>query len=68
MKEIKVETELIKLDSFMKWAGIVSSGSEAKMYIQNGEVKYNGEIEVRRGKKIFTGDVIEFQGEEYKRI
>ena len=68
MKEIKVETDLIKLDSFMKWAAIVSSGAEAKMYIQNGEVKYNGEIEVRRGKKIFTGDVIEFQGEEYKRI
>ena len=68
MKEIKVETELIKLDSFMKWAAIVSSGSEAKMFIQNGEVKYNGEIETRRGKKIFKGDVIEFQGEEYKRI
>ena len=68
MKEIKVETDLIKLDSFMKWAAIVSSGAEAKMYIQNGEVKYNGEIETRRGKKIFKGDVIEFQGEEYKRI
>jgi ribosome-associated protein len=68
MKEIKVETELIKLDSFMKWASIVSSGAEAKMCIQNGEVKYNGEIETRRGKKIFKGDVIEFQGEEYKRI
>ena len=68
MKEIKVETELIKLDSFMKWAGIVSSGSDAKMFIQNGEVKYNGEVETRRGKKIFKGDVIEFQEEEYKRI
>ena len=68
MKEIKVETELIKLDSFMKWAAIVSSGAEAKMFIQNGEVKYNGEVETRRGKKIFKGDVIEFQGEEYKRI
>ena len=68
MKEIKVETELIKLDSFMKWAGIVSSGSDAKMFIQNGEVKYNGEVETRRGKKIFKGDVIEFQEEEYKRV
>ncbi|MFU0824541.1 S4 domain-containing protein YaaA [Clostridium sp.] len=68
MKEVKIETDFIKLDSFLKWAGIVSLGSEAKFYIQNGEVKVNGEEELRRGKKLFKGDIVEFSGETYKII
>ena len=39
MKEIKIDTEFIKLDSFLKWCGAVSLGSEAKIYIQDGEVR-----------------------------
>lgn len=66
MKEISVNTEIIKLDSFMKWSGITVLGSEAKMYIQNGEVKVNGEIETKRGKKLRDNDIVEFNGEEYK--
>jgi ribosome-associated protein len=66
MKEIKVETEIIKLDSFLKWAGAVSLGSEAKMFIQNGEVKVNGSVETQRGKKLRKGDTIEFEGETFK--
>ena len=66
MKEIKIKTEIIKLDSFMKWAGIISTGAEAKLFIKNGEVKLNGEIEIQRGKKLRAGDTIEFQGESYK--
>lgn len=66
MKEIKIDTDIIKLDSFMKWAGIVSMGSEAKMLILNGEVKLNGEVETRRGKKLKKGDMLEFNGENYK--
>lgn len=68
MKEIKINTDIIKLDSFLKWSGAVSLGSEAKMYILNGEVKVNGETETRRGKKLSIGDVIEFQDEQYKII
>lgn len=68
MKEVKINTDIIKLDSFLKWSGAVSLGSEAKMYILNGEVKVNGETETRRGKKLFIGDIIEFQGEQYKII
>ncbi|KYH28029.1 MULTISPECIES: S4 domain-containing protein YaaA [Clostridium] len=68
MKEVKIETEFIKLDSFLKWAGVVSLGSEAKFYIQNGKVKVNGEKELRRGKKLFKGDIVEFNGETYKII
>ena len=65
MIEVKINTEIIKLDSFLKWCGAASQGSEAKIYIQNGEVKVNGEIETRRGKKLTNGDEVEFNGEIY---
>ncbi|AKN33140.1 RNA-binding protein [Clostridium carboxidivorans P7] len=68
MKEIEINTDIIKLDSFLKWCGAVSLGSEAKMFIQDGLVKVNNEIEVRRGKKLTKGDIIEFDGETYKII
>lgn len=48
----------------MKWANFVAVGTEAKMFIINGEVKVNGEVEVRRGKKIYSGDIVEFNGEK----
>lgn len=65
MKEVEITTEFIKLDSFLKWTGIASLGSEAKMYIQEGDVKVNREICTQRGKKLRSGDIIEFNGEEY---
>lgn len=68
MKEIKIDTDMIKLDSFLKWSGICSQGSDAKFIINNGDVKLNGEVELRRGKKVFKGDILEYDGEEYKVI
>ena len=68
MNEVKIKTEFIKLDSFLKWAGIASLGSEAKMYILDELVKVNGEVCVQRGKKIRPGDIVEFEGEAYKAI
>jgi len=68
MKEIKINTEIIKLDAFLKWAGAVTNGGEAKIYIQNGEVKLNGNVEIQRGKKLKAGDIVEFQDETYKII
>lgn len=68
MNEVKIKTDIIKLDSFLKWSGAVNMGSDAKMYIKNGEVKVNGEVELRRGKKLTLGDEIEFEGETYKII
>ncbi|EJO5348109.1 S4 domain-containing protein YaaA [Clostridium botulinum] len=68
MVEIKINSEIIKLDSFLKWSGATTLGSEAKFFIQNGEVKVNGEVEKRRGKKLKTGDIIEFNNETYKII
>ena len=65
---ITVKTEFIKLDSFLKWAGAASLGSEAKVYILDGQVKVNGEVEIRRGKKIYPGDTVEFNGETYTAV
>ena len=68
MKDVVVNSEIIKLDSFLKWAGAVSLGSEAKILIQSGEVKLNGTVEVQRGKKLRKGDIIELNGESYRII
>lgn len=65
MQKVKIDTEFIKLDSFLKYVGVATLGSEAKFYIQNEEVKVNNEIETRRGRKLYTGDKIEFQDEIY---
>lgn len=61
--EIEIRDEYIKLGQAMKLAGLVSSGIEAKVVIQDGEVKVNGEVEIRRGKKLYSGDNFEFNGE-----
>jgi len=66
MKEIKINTDIIKLDAFMKWAAIVVNGGEAKVIIQEGLVKVNGNIETQRGKKLTVNDIVEFDGESYK--
>ena len=66
MEELKLRDEFIKLGQAMKAAGIVSSGIEARVLIQAGQVTVNGEVETRRGKKLYDGDVFEFEGEEFK--
>lgn len=65
MKEIKISSEFIKLDQFLKWAGLADSGVDAKYFITEGMVEVNGETELRRGKKLYPGDKIKFQGEEF---
>ena len=52
----------IKLDSFMKWQNLVETGGHAKLLIQNGEVRVNGKIETRRGRKLVNGDKVTFKG------
>lgn len=64
--DIKIDTEFIKLDSLLKYANIVETGGIAKLLIQDGEVLLNGEVETRRGKKIYPGDVVEIRGVEIK--
>lgn len=65
MEEVRITTEYIKLEQIMKLAGIVSSGSDAKMLIASGAVKVNGRIELQRGKKLRTGDKVLFEGKLY---
>jgi len=65
MNTVKINTEYIKLDQFMKWADIVSTGTEAKILISEGSVKVNGEVEKRRGKKLRKNDVVEVDGNKY---
>ena len=50
----------MKLDQFLKWKNLVSSGGEAKLYIKSGSVKVNGEVEMRRGRKLNNGDKVMF--------
>ena len=59
---MKIDTEYIKLDSFLKLADLVMSGGEAKLLIQEGEVKVNGAVETRRGRKLYPGDRVEIAG------
>ena len=63
---VEINTEFIKLDQLLKWANFTVSGVESKMFILNGEVKVNGEVETRRGKKIYDGYIVEFNGEKIK--
>ena len=63
METIKIRDEFIKLGQALKAAGLVESGVEAKIVIQNGEVLVNGRPELQRGKKLYNGDVVSFNGE-----
>ena len=60
---IQITTEFIKLDALLKFANVVMTGGEAKMLIQDGAVKVNGEICTMRGKKLRPGDVVEVGGQ-----
>ena len=68
MNEVSINTEIIKLDAFLKWAAIAGSGAEAKFLIQDGLVSVNGEICTQRGKKLIKGDVVNFDNIDYKII
>lgn len=66
MLEIKIDSEFIKLDQFLKLVDIASTGGHAKFLIQEGLVKVNGEIETRRGKKLRPDDIVEVEGNTIK--
>ena len=53
IEKVKISTEFIKLDQFLKWLAVVDSGSDAKQVILDGKVKVNDEVETRRGRKIY---------------
>ena len=64
IEKVKISTEFIKLDQFLKWLAVVDSGSQAKQFILDGKVKVNDEVETRRGRKIYP----EYKVEIFDRI
>lgn len=66
METIKIRDEFIKLGQALKAAGLVESGVEAKIVIQNGEVLVNGRPELQRGKKLTGGEIISYNGQEIR--
>ena len=65
IEKVKISTEFIKLDQFLKWIAVVDSGSEAKEVILDGKVKVNDEVEIRRGRKIYPEYKVEIFNKTY---
>ena len=65
-EKVLITTEFIKLDSFLKYAGLTDTGGQAKEMVLEGMVKVNGEVCTRRGKKIRPGDVVEADGRRFE--
>ena len=63
MEKIRINTDFIKLDALLKFAGLCETGGEAKELIQGGAVKVNGEVCTMRGKKCRAGDAVELEGQ-----
>lgn len=68
LKEVKISTEYIELEQMLKFTGTVQRGSDAKMVISSGAVLVNGQAELRRGKKLRPGDIVEYGGDVFKII
>ena len=65
MQKVYIKDDFIKLGQALKLAGLVDSGVDAKFVIQDGLVKVNGTVEVQRGKKLVSGDVVSYNGKEF---
>ena len=68
MRVVEIEEEPIELYKILKFENMVQSGGEAKFVIAEGLVRVNGEVETRKSKKIFSGDIIEFEEEKIRII
>lgn len=65
METIQLRDEFIKLGQALKLANLVESGIDAKLVIKDGLVKVNGETQLQRGKKLYDGDIVEFDGNQF---
>lgn len=66
MEKFHLRDEFIKLGQALKATGLAESGVDAKYAIQDGQVRVNGQVELRRGKKLVAGDMVEFAGKTIK--
>lgn len=64
MEKIKLKDDFIKLGQALKAAGLVDNGVDAKYAVQDGRVKVNGNVELQRGKKLYDGDFVTFEGRQ----
>ena len=64
-QKIQINTEFIRLDALLKFAGAAETGGDAKLIIQDGNVSVNGEVCTQRTKKIRNGDTVSLDGESY---
>lgn len=64
MQKLELKDEFIRLGQALKATGLVDSGAQAKTVITQGQVRVNGEVDLRRGRKLYDGDVVSFGGEE----
>ena len=67
-KDISINTDYITLGQFLKLADVISTGGEAKVFLQNNEVVINDEIDCRRGRKLREGDIVEVLGKSFRII
>ena len=65
MSQIKINKEPVELFKLLKFEGLADSGGQAKAMIADGLVKLNGQVEIRKRKKVVSGDSIEFNGQSY---
>lgn len=68
MEKVKIDTEFIKLDQFLKMVNIAPSGGQAKIMIMSEDVKVNGDVELQRGKKLRSNDIIEVHNKKFQII
>jgi len=68
MREVEISTEFIKLGQFLKLSSLVGQGSDAKMLIKDGMILVNGITEIQRGKKLYSGDIVELKGEKKVKV
>lgn len=66
IKEIQIKEDFITLGQFIKLVDLISSGGEAKLFLANNKVEINGELDNRRGKKIYKNDLVVINGNTYK--
>ncbi len=65
MVEIKIHSEPITLGQFLKFCGLIYSGGEVKMYLEENDIFVNEILEKRRGKKLFSGDLVQINDQKY---
>ena len=66
MVDVKITSEYITLGQFIKYVGIISNGAEAKVFLATNEAYVNGELDVRRGRKLYPNDVVEINKQKYR--